>query len=529
MSKEHPDQETIMSKKHEIELKGIIQAEQVDRLSNHPAIKKLVVGRARSRKHVSVYFDTPDHELRRQGLSLRVRKVGRAYVQCVKQAYKRLGSIPVWIEWEGPVPSQEPAISAIQEKRLRRLIRRAGVEHLQPVFRTDVQRRSRKLRFDDGSTASLDIDVGEIVAGDVSESICEFELELESGAPELLFDLASGIGKVIPFRLATMSKASRGYALLSQDEPQPRKYVRPKLAKKHTVEQVLTQLVQHGLDHLRTNEAVVLTTDHTEGIHQMRVALRRLRAVLQLFKSSLPPDQYGWAVAEAKWLAAELSAAREWDVFAEEFVSPVAWLNREDQGFDALVAAVGQAQQQSRQRARDAISTERYTEFLLRLSTWLSSQAWGDLSAKEQTTRLLDPISQHYTKFLQKRDRSVRKLGQDIVSLSEPALHELRLAVKRLRYAIDFFEGLYPKKQAKAYRKYLASLQDELGYLNDVAAADTLLCALADVTGKQAPKAWAYAGGVTVGWHRHAAINVRQSIAKDMAAFQRIKPFWDDA
>ena len=518
-----------MSVNREIELKGTIRPEHLDRVKGLSAIKKCAVGRARSRKLVTVYFDTPDHELRRLGLSLRVRKVGRAYVQCVKGAHKKLGGILVRTEWEGPVPSQDPAISVIEDKRLRQLIRRVGVKHLQPVFRTDIQRSSRTLKFDDGSTVSLDIDVGEIVAGDVSEPIGEFELELESGAPERLFDLASEIRKDVPFRLATLSKASRGYALLTQDGPKPQKYVKLTLEKDATVEQVLTELVQHCLDHLQANEAVVLKTDDTEGVHQMRVALRRLRAALRLFKPSLPEDQYGWAVTEAKWLTDELSAARAWDVFADEFVAPVARLHEEDQGFDALRTAVEQARQQSRQRARDAIGTERYTEFLLRFSAWLSSQAWREQPVTERTTRLLDPIGEHSDKLLQKRDRSVRKLGQDIENLPEEALHDLRLAVKRLRYAVDFFESLYPKKQAKAYRKHLSSLQDGLGYLNDAAAADTLLRELALTGGDQAAPVWAHAGGLTVGWHRHAAITAKDRLVKDMAAFLRVKPFWRDA
>lgn len=517
-----------MPKNREIELKGTIHPEHLDQVKGLLAIKKRAVGRAQSRKLVTVYFDTPDHKLRRKGLSLRVRKVGRAYVQCVKQTHKQLGCVLVRMEWEGPVPSQEPDISVIENKKLRRLIRRAGVERLEPVFRTVVQRSSRTLKFDEDSTASLDIDVGEIVVGDVCEPICEFELELKGGAPERLFELASEIRQVVPFRLGAMSKASRGYALLTHDEPRPRKYVKLNFNKDATGEQVLTELVQHCLDHLQANEAVVLTADDPEGVHQMRVALRRLRAALRLFKSFLPSEQYDWAVAEAKWLTIELSAAREWDVFADEFLAPMALLYGEDPGFDTLTAAVEWARRQSRQRARDAIGTARYTEFLLRLSAWLSGQAWRDQSTTQRTKRLLDPIGDHCVKLLRKRDRTVRKQGRYIADLSETTLHELRIAVKRLRYTVDFLGGLYPRKRVKAYRKHLAGLQDGLGYLNDVAAADTLLGELGGAGGDQASPAWAYAGGLIVGWHRHAAIAAKQRIVKDMAAFLRTEPFWHD-
>ncbi len=510
---------------HEIELKGTIRSEHLGRVKDLPVIKSHAVGQASSRDLVTVYFDTTDHKLRQRGLSLRIRKVGGAYVQCVKQAYKQLGGISVRTEWEGPVPRNEPAISVIEDKSLRRLIRRAGVEHLQPVFRTEVQRSSQKLELDDDSKVTLDIDVGEIVAENASEPICEFELELESGLPGRLFDLASEIRKVVPFRLSTTSKASRGYALLTQDEFQPRRYVKFDLAKDTTVEQAMIDLVQHCINHLQANEAVVMRTDDAEGIHQMRSALRRLRAALRLFKPSLPKDQYGWAVAEAKWLTAELSAVRAWDVFADEFVAPVAQLFGDELDLSELMAAVEHARRESRGRARAAIGTERYTEFLLRLTAWLSNYAWRDQPVTEGAARLLDPINDHYALLLQKQDRNVRKQGRNIENLSEAGLHELRLGIKGLSYALDLFESLHPKKRVKGYRRHLGDLQDELGYLSDVAAADTLLRELGGIGGDQKRPVWAYVGGLTVGWHRHHALAVRQKLIKDMASFLRTEPF----
>ena len=514
-----------MSENPETELRAIIHPEQVDAIRNFSAIRKHVVGRARSRKLLTVYFDTPDYELHRQGVSLHVRKVGRAYVQRVTQVHTASGNTPVRVEWEGPVSGRNPVISLIKGKRLRQLIRHAGVERLQPVFHTDVQRSSRTLNFEDGSAASINLDFGEIVAGDLAEPIHQFELALNSGVPARLFELASEIRKEVPFRLATESEASRGYALVTRDEPQPRKHAKLSLGKGSSIEQVLTELVQHCLGHLQANEGVVLKTDNPEGVHQMRIALRRLRAALQLFKPLLPDDQYAWTVAEAKWLTAELSGARTWDVFSEQFLAPVVRLYGADHSFDDLMAAVEQARQQSRQRARDAIGTGQYTEFLLRLSAWRYCPAWRDQALTDPTARLLDPVGDQYVKLLQKQDRQVRKRGRDIANLSEAELHSLRIAVKRLRYAVDFFEGLYPKKQAKAYRKHLASLQNSLGYLNDVAAADILLRELAGDQALPAP-AWAYAGGLTVGWHRHAAIAARQNLVTEMTAFLRAKPFW---
>ncbi len=514
-----------MPMNRELELKATIRPEHLDRLKNLPAIKSRVTGRARSRRLVTIYFDTPDHALRRQGVSLRVRKIGSAYVQCVKRTKRRLGGSTVREEWEGPVPDQTPAISVIEDKGLRRRIRRAGVKRLQPVFRTEIQRSSQTLRFDDDSSATLDIDVGEVIADEASEPICEFELELLGGAAEHIFNLASEIRKTIPFRLALPSKAARGYALTAKGDPRSASRVKPDIAKDSTIERVLAALVQDCLDHLQTNEPVALATDDTEGVHQMRVALRRLRAALRLFKPFLPADQYTWVVAEARWLGGELSAARAWDVFANELLAPVVRLYGEDPGFDELSAATEQAREQSRRRVRDAIESERYTEFLLRLSAWLSGQAWRDQPVSEQTVRLLDPIGDHCAALLQRRDRIVRKLAGNIDNQSDAGVHELRLAVKKLRYTVEFFGILYPGKPAKIYRKRLASLQDRLGYLNDVVGATTLVGELGD-RDERMSSSWAHAAGLTLGWHRQAMAAAREKLGEDVAGFLRTRPFW---
>lgn len=113
-------------------------------------------------------------------------------------------------------------------------------------------------------------------------------------------------------------------------------------------------------------------------------------------------------------------------------------------------------------------------------------------------------------------------------SLSDEELHQLRLAVKRLRFAVDFFEGLYTKRNVKPYRKHLADLRDGLGYLNDVATTDALLRDLRDRADGRASVEWDHAGGQTIGWHRHAAIAVRQEAVKHMNKLLNTKPFWQD-
>lgn len=518
-----------MGKRREIELKAITGPNQLKLIADIPIIKRHATGRIRSSKLTTVYFDTPNHALRQQGLSLRVREIDGILMQCLKQSHERLGEMLVRTEWEGPVPSENPDISVIDDKPILLQIEQVGIEQLEPVVCTKFQRKSCTLRFEDGSTATLDIDAGEIVAANASEPICEFELELGNCTAERLFDLASEILKTVPYRLSSISKASRGYALLGKNKLQPRKYVNGNFAKDTNFEQRLKGLVQHSLDHLKANEVVFLSTDNKEAVRQMGLSLTRLYEAVRLFYPTIPYDLYKWTITEAKWLTEKLLTASAWNVLADEVLEEVAQLYREDQGFDSLSIAVNLARQQSHRQVRDAIEAQRYTEFLLRLSAWMSSHTWSHRLGSVQPVRLLDSISEHCRTLLNKLERYARMQGRAIEELSNATLEVLHIATQRLCFAVDLFEHLYPQKCVEAYQMHLAVLHDGFGYQREVTAAHKLLLKLCSAAENQAPPAWAYAGGLTIDWHRHAAIKVEQKLMKDVATFLQTKPFWHGA
>ncbi|QLH40291.1 MAG: CHAD domain-containing protein [Defluviicoccus sp.] len=111
----------------------------------------------------------------------------------------------------------------------------------------------------------------------------------------------------------------------SQDPPDPtwQKARLPSLVPSTTAEEALADIVHGCVEHLRSNTACVMARAHEEGIHQMRVAVRRLRSCLALYAPFLPVDQHKYLVGELKWLIGELGPARDWDVFVGEILKPV--------------------------------------------------------------------------------------------------------------------------------------------------------------------------------------------------------------
>ena len=515
-----------MSMNNEMELKGVFNVEQLEQLKSLSAIRELAVDKAVSRILTTTYFDTPDHALHKHGYSLRVRKIGKTYTQCLKRQSEPLGAIIGRIEWEAELPDQIPQIDLLENKKIRTKLKRLTGDNLQAVFQSVVRRQSRKLKFDDGTTVSLDIDVGEVTAGDAVQPICELELELLSGSAAHIFELAATINQTVPFRISTVSKAARGYSLLSKEEPRAQKWRQSKLFKNFTGEQAFVDNLQQAISYLQANEASVLLDD-AEGIHQMRVALRRLRAGLEIFQANIAQEKYDWIVSEAKWLRDELSAARSWDVFIDEFVAPVAKLSEPATRFELLLSAAEKERVLHRKQARSAVNSARYTEFILGLSTWLYSDIWRDSAPSPKAMDLSAAARKFCVKQLKKQNRIVRKNCQKLKKMSEEERHNLRLVMKKLRYTIDFSANIYPDKQVLKFQKTLSPIQSRMGYLNDVLAAELLVEKMLSAEPNAATPAWFYTAGIVIGWHQREAKFTEKKLFKDVNRFLDTKAFWD--
>ncbi len=508
----------------ETELKLLFRSQDLSRIHKLALIGERAKGRPRTRPLLSVYYDTPRRDLRRQGVTLRVRKADGRYTQGVKAEGRRIGGGTVRPEWECPIPTEAPLLSAIADDRLKRLVTRAGAKGLEPVFRTAFTRTSRWLSFDDGGRVMLDIDVGEIVTATAAEPVCELELELEAGPPHRLFDVARQINAQVPLRVSVVGKASRGYALAAGEAPGWSKFIRPDLSPDATVEDAMILAVQRCLDHLLGNEACLLKTDDPEGVHQMRIALRRLRSTLRLFRSVVPADQYRWLTDELKWLAGQLAAARDWDVFDDGIVGPVAAHFPDEPGFVLLRPGLSRRRRTSRRAACRAVLSTRYTEFVLRLSGWLVRRQWRDQEPKAASTQVFEPVAGFADALIARRHGQVRKDGRKFATMTADQRHQLRIDVKKLRYATDLFGSLYRGTGAVGYLERLGKVQDALGYANDVVVAEDLMRRLCASSKGDDGAQCRRAGAIVLGWHAHALARALGPLTKRVRRFIEARP-----
>src|SRR5439155_1583368 len=175
-------------------------------------------------------------------------------------------------------------------------------------------------RFRDETEAEFDIDEGTIAAGPATERVSEVEIELQEGALEPLYRLALELHTAAPFGVAPESKAERGYRLKTGETPDAKKAPRLKLAPDTTTHDGLRTIIGAGLGHLLGNHPATILAKNAEGLHQMRVAIRRLRTALVLFDAHLEPNATEKFESELRQFGLTFGAARDWDVFVLETI-----------------------------------------------------------------------------------------------------------------------------------------------------------------------------------------------------------------
>jgi triphosphatase len=475
---------------------------------------------------VSTYYDTPDFALRQRGLTLRVRQQSGRFVQTVKAADLIGANMLSRGEWEDRVAENCPDITALQSGA--HLPEGVGGD-LRPLFITDVTRTTVEIEQPPGTRIEAAIDEGEIrVPGrEAAEPISEIELELKGGEPAALYDLAMRLLELAPIRIEMRSKSERGYRFVSGDEAAPRAvHAQPvDLDPAMTVEAALQRVGTSCLAQLLRNEAAVLSAQ-PEGVHQMRVAVRRIRSALSSLKKMLPAEDRGWVDDELGWLSGALGPARNIDVFASDLLQSARAGLPEEPGWDDLAATLDRLRRGAYDRITEAILSERYTAAMLRLLHWFEACGWRGHATSQETLFLSSPIGKVAPRLLDRRRRRVGRRSRGFVRLTPRERHKLRIAAKKLRYTIELFGSLFNKKSLQKYVSELKRLQDDLGYANDVRVAHEFVTELFSQTQSQcrAGHAWV----MVLEWHDQILARRERKLRRHLRRLNDAAPFWRD-
>ncbi|HEV7636999.1 MAG TPA: CHAD domain-containing protein [Bradyrhizobium sp.] len=508
----------------EIEIKLQLPSAHSARLAGMPWLRQADASK-QSENQLSVYFDTKRLKLKRHGLTLRVRQIGDRYIQTVKSEN---GSLFERGEWETEIAGGRPELErapALEPLGIKKLSKK-----LRPVFETRVQRTTYPLAQGDSDIA-LTIDRGEIDAGKKTLPLCEAELELKRGDRTRLFRVARKFARATAAELAVKSKSQRGYDLLAGDGTAAVKGPEIRMAADMPAKAAFQAIASVCLKQIVANKPAVLAGD-PEGIHQMRIGLRRLRAAMSLFSDMAADAKAGPIKAELKWLTAELGSAREFDVFLNKVVAPLQKRHARLAGMRSLSRDLADRREAAVARASEAIASKRFRDLTLDVAAWLETGGWAKARSKRSRERGEAPIKIAARAQLSRRWKKMRKRGRQLAELAPQARHKLRIQAKKLRYATEFYQTVFTgKKTDKRRDAFLAALkdmQDRFGELNDIAVHEKLAAGIAKTPADKAsrPARRAFAAGLLRGHEEARFTPVLTAAEHAFRAFEKLKPFW---
>jgi CHAD domain-containing protein len=293
-----------------------------------------------------------------------------------------------------------------------------------------------------------------------------------------------------------------------------------------TAEDALAEAVRNFLDHCRGNETCVVARAHDEGVHQMRVAVRRLRSRIELFAGMVPKQQRRHADGELKWLLGELGPARDWDVFCHQILRPVLRGVNAEPDLELLRSESEGRRDRAYTRAVAALCSGRYAEMMDWLSAWAEERGWWEQAEPAgASSRLLLPAIEVAAHLLARHHRRVLDRGKNLGELTAEERHKVRIAGKRLRYTAEFFAPLYRPFDVGVFLDRLRTLQDVLGAANDLEVARRLMAEAAAGSRPGRRMRLAYASGIVTGFHSNAG-DARGEVAGAWRGFREVQPFW---
>ncbi len=436
----------------------------------------------------SCYYDTPDGRLARARTAVRVRRQGDRWLQTVKAE----GAEPFErFEWERPVAGAAPELEALPpETHPAGAVTRRSFGLWRPLFETDFERLSRRIEPRPGLQIEIARDVGEVRCGERRESIREVELECLQGSRAAFFEWAHGWAGTQRACLSFATKNERGLRLAARLPVAPAavKARAATPAADAPVGQALAEVVRSCIAHACANIEPILATEAPEGPHQLRVAMRRLRAAIRLF--DLRDDADGpWHALDrdASALADAAGGVREFDVLEAGLLRDLQARFAGDAAIETLARTVVEAREAARMTLRRTLAGPATTELVLRALVMAETAAVPD-----------GPFGAFVADRLRALHRRVRRRAQ--AARDEPGWHRTRIAVKVLRYSLEFAAEAAPRgTNGRAALALLADWQETLGAGQDLAVARDVAAAALSRPGVPAEAA-IRATGVIDGW-----------------------------
>lgn len=439
-------------------------------------------GVRRPRRVRSIVFDTAGDHLRKTNIILRGCEIhGASFFEL---SWTR--PLPCCVD-RGSVASRTPTLDfGANLLDLSPDLRRAtGDKPLKARCVTDTERREGIIEEPDARIA-VALDDGFVELDGERSAVHEIELRLLEGDAAQLWRSAADLASLLPARYLPSTARELALAKATGRDTTTVKARPIALDRKVSLDEAVGLILVSCLDHFVANwPALAPAYDPEEAVHQMRVALRRLRAGIGLFRRSLRSEGLERASARAKELAAALGKARDLDILADMLSSGTVPGTAGEPSFYALIDAVECRRRRAHEAVRALIAARETTRFVLDLRATLAAREWSISAAMQAEDAALDPRAAGSARAfaivsLARLHRKATKKGRALASLTPQERHRTRIAVKKARYAAEFFSSLFDARSARDYLRRAQAIQDALGASNDLSTAERLLSEIED-------------------------------------------------
>ncbi len=485
-----------------LSLEAVIAPEAAARLPRCRAIAARRAARARSLPYSLEWLDTATGALAEAGLALVVPNPGtRLLLRGMP------GPEEPWCPGTPPPLLATLAGNAVPDE--------AGGEDLLPLARFEGQRTTLTLRG--GVTGALIQGVLHAPGG-AAEPAARLRL---TGPPRAVAEAMRAIAATQPAAPPPGSLAEQARALALGVGYRPRRLGGPLLLAGMGVEDALARSIGHLAEVMAWHAPIAAAGTNPAGVHQLRVALRRLRSVLRIFRPAADGPSLRAFDAGLKALAGLLGPARDWDVFLGGLGAELAAGLPEEPRVAALLAA-GQARRDAAYAAlRPALAGPLLRGLVWEAAALESGHPWRREQRGEAAVDWRRrPVEEFAAHRLDRSWRRITKVGEAIAALPDAEFHALRLQAKRLRYAAELFAPLFSRRRSRRFLERLEAVQDQLGLANDVTVARGLVASLAAETGD-------WASGLAEGWTLARARHARARAAEAWGELLGGRPYWN--
>ena len=443
--------------------------EEIARIAALPLLAEAEPASDQTGRLTATYFDTPKHEFRKAGLSVRLRRKGDETIQTIKAEKGARGIVLDRNEWEVPVRGDGLDFEAAARTALKPFLAN-GCDEIRPAFTVESDRLAYEVRLG-GGVVEVVLDDVRVSAGEKSRRFGEVEIELKDGHPPA------------SLRHRARSGRSRTAPAVARDEGGARLRTRRGGAA-HGREGAAHQARSpgHQLRGLPDDRPVLPGADRAErGAHPRdaraagpssdagRPAPAQGGGVL--FKDLLADEESIAIRAELRWMNHALGPVRDLDVLVRRMREGPQ--SERARGHRKALAAAERRRKEAYEHVLGLLEEVRFRRAILSAAAWIESGSWLFVDAAEQREAQDRPIAERAAAELGRRRKKVLKQARRLAEIDPEARHRVRIEIKKLRYGVEFFGSLFSGGKVAGRRRQtleaLESLQEILGELNDIA------------------------------------------------------------